>query len=264
MPPLILPVPDLRFDGVPAAPAKLESPVTVPLPPLTFPDGTPIGALDVAPAAFFVYRVASSGAPPEVWNGATKGWVPAGAEDVTFKPAPLAFVPDDPFPWQGLLVATGQKDASGQPVFAVATGGYPAYSVRAYVAARQAGVLYEGWSPASASLTFASVVAAATAPPRFSPAFPAGQTPQTATEVTLVLRNAALQPAGYLSIKSAGGGEVQLVACDAGGAPMSRIELDASGAIHFYPTGSRVYVHGALETEEIYYRPSGGGGKQWL
>jgi hypothetical protein len=258
---LTVPVPTVTLDP-PGGPVELEKPLPVKVGPVRFADGSAVTANDVRKAGVLLYRVATAGGPDEIWNEQSKTWQAPPADPASLTPLPLSFKDGQPEPFQGTLVAIGQKDAAGNERIAKATGGVPRYRVRAVVEAARPDGQHAGLSAFSPEWQFTTAADKA----RFAVSF---DTPSTtapdATRVRLQLKSAALVPAGFVEIRAAGANEVEIANCDAGGATLARVLLTASGEIRLRPaTGQRVVVEGVLETEEIFYRPSGGGAKHFL
>lgn len=258
---LTVPVPSVTVDP-PGGPAEIEKPVPVTMGPVLFADGSAVTMNDVRKAGVLLYRVATPGGPDEIWNEQTRTWQPAPADPTSFTPLPFVFKAGAAESWQGIVVAIGEKDAAGHERIGKASGGVPRYRVRAVVEAARPDGAHAGLSAFSAEWQFTS--AADTA--RFGVSFDApSTTAQQATRVRLQLKSAALDPAGFLEIRAAGGNEIEIANCDAGGATLARILLTPSGDIRLRPAaGQRVVVEGLLETEKIFYQPSGGGAKHFL
>lgn len=257
---LTLPAAQLVSDP-PAGPASLEKPLTVKLGPLTFPDGQPLKQDATQKIGVFVYRTQGSG--EEIWNDAQQHWSSAPADPAELAgltPLPLQFKDGDPAPWQGLLVAAGQKDQAGAARYAKAQNGAPAYRVRAFVSARQNGVDHIGLGPPSAELQFVSLADSQ----RFAISLDTGDA-QTCQQVRLRLKNSTLGEAGYVEIRATGGQEVEIASCTPGGALKARIVLLDNGDIRLEPaSGRNIVLAGPLEAERITYQPHNGAARQTL
>src|SRR5262245_14235131 len=110
---LTVPIPRLIADP-PGGPAELEKPVKITMKVVRYPDGVDVAADDVQKLGAFVYR--SAGGGDEVWNDAEQRWQPAPVADADLAqltPIALSAKAGDPDPWQGMLVAAGQKDKAG-------------------------------------------------------------------------------------------------------------------------------------------------------
>ncbi len=123
--------PTLAYEGQATGPATLEKPVNVLVAPVAS-NGDVVGPEGLATFAYYVYRRPSAGSSLDVWDDATKLWTPETTTGVDRTPTLLAYQAGDPTPWRGIIVGAGGRDATGQPQFERAVGGYPTYSVRAY------------------------------------------------------------------------------------------------------------------------------------
>jgi hypothetical protein len=255
MPTLTIPPPELVFDP-PAGPPALEKPVTVRLPALTYPDAQAVAKDDVRTLGALVYRGVLGS--EEVWDEADQAWTMAPVDQATvaaLKPVPLS-PPESPGgPWQGTLIAVGAKDGAGNPRFAAAEAGAPVYRLRAVAAVVRSGVEYRGLGDPSADLLFVS----ATEQQRFAVSFDTKQA-SDAGRARLLLKNSALQPAGYLEIRATGGQEVEIANCTWSGVVLARVTLSADGDIHLVPAaGRQIILDAPLEAGEITYQPHAGG-----
>ena len=256
---LTLQAPQWQFE--PAGPsAQLEKPVTVKLPPITYADGQAASQAQLQKIGAFVYR--SKAGAEELWNEAQQAWQPSAtdlATLATLTPIALAFKDGQPQPWQGLLVAAGQKDKDGAPRFAKAVNGEPAYRVRALAQFKRDGALAQALSAPSADLTFIST----TENQRFAIALDT-ETAADCTVARIQLKTGSLQPAAFIELR-ASGPELEIANCDASGQARARVVLTAAGDIELRPlAGRRVIVHGDLETEHLRYLPATGSVKQEL
>jgi hypothetical protein len=258
-PTLALPPPRLALPA--GAPALLERALDVTLAEIRYSDGVLLDQSAATKSGVFVYRTQSAGAGEELWNDAAKAWQPAPPDPAAMTPAPFTYKTGDPAPWRAVVIAAGQKDAAGQDRYAKADPShFPRYRVRAFVTARRDGDEYVALSAPSTDWLFASAAENA----RFGVALGAGETAQNATSARMQIKSAALAPAAYVEIRTAGGNAVE-IACDTGGGVLARVLLRADGAIVLTPRpGQRVVIDGAVETGEILYQPSGGGAKRWL
>lgn len=246
--------PTLAYPAVTAGTAALENPVEVHVVQVRR-DGAPVGPESLAAYGYLVHRRAAAGAAAEVWDAAAQTWVadPGAVDPATIDP--LAYQPDQPIAWRGIIVGAGGQDAGGQPQYATATGGYPSYSVRAFFATGDGAE--SALSPSTDSFTFAS------ATDRHLLVLGPGpdERPEDATEARIVLRDAALQDIGWLRIIRATPGAEITVANAAG----ASVVLHPDGHLELIPAAGRaVHVRGDLETELITYRPAGGGPKRQL
>jgi hypothetical protein len=251
--------PQWQFD--PAGPsAQLEKPVTVMLPPVTFADGQPAKQDQLQKIGAFVYRTKAG--VEELWDETQQAWRPSITDLATLAamtPIPLAFKDGQPQPWQGVLVAAGQKDKAGAPRFAKAVNGNPVYRVRALAQFKRNGALAQALSAPSAALTFIS----ATENQRFAITLDT-ETAADCTVARLQLKTSSLQPAAYIELR-ASGPELEIVNCDGGGQPRARVVLNAAGDIELHPlAGRRVIVDGDLEINHLFYVPHNGSVKEEL
>jgi hypothetical protein len=257
---LDVPIPQFLTDP-PGGTPELEKPLQLRIGRVRYPDGSDVAANDVRKLGVFVYRAAGAG--DEIWNESEQRWqaAPASEADLApLTPVPLGAKAGDPLPWQGVLVAIGQKDKAGADRFASAVNGTPRYRLRAYASASREGVASAGVSGPSADFTFVS----AAAKQRFSVTLDPAK-PEDTTRVRLALKNAALSIAGYVEIRASGGQEVEIANCDGSGAVLARVLLTSGGDIRLVPRAGRaVVIAGPLEAEEIHYRPQGQAAKQYL
>lgn len=259
MPPLTVPAPELVLDP-PSGPAQLEKPVTIRLATVRYPDSQSVGRDDVRKLGALVYRGAIGS--EEVWDEGQQRWTGVPADEAALaalEPLPLA-PPEGDGPWSGTLIAVGQKDGAGAPRYAKAQGGVPVYRLRVLAEAVRGGVAHRGLGTPSPDLLFVS----GTEQQRFAVEFDT-EDAATAGRARLLLKNGALQPAGYLEIRAAGGQEVEVVNCTPSGAALARITLSADGDIHLIPAAGReIVLHGPLEAQRIAYQPQAGGARQTL
>jgi hypothetical protein len=256
---LTLPVPVLRWPP-PSPQPEIESPVEVAEGSITYPDGAPLPADDVLKLGAFVYRLA--GGAEEIWDEAGQQWQPAPADPAALGglgPLPLSFKAGDPQPWQGVIVALGQKDRTGADRFATAVAGLPRYHVRVFASARRAGVEHTGLSGASTAFLFASAADSQ----RFAVIL-APRNPRECETARIELKGAALQPAAFVELR-ASGSAVEIANCDGMGGVLARIQLTAAGDIQLQPAaGRRIVLAGELEADLVHYRPQGSATKVYL
>ncbi len=263
--PLSVPPPAFLLDP-PAGPPALEKPVKVQVGILHFNDGAAVMVEHARMVGLFVYRTLSGG--EDIWDEGTQTWTspPATLDALaTLKPMGLAPSPPPPPPpqapiWNGMVVAAGQKDAGGGDRFTKASGGAPAYRVRAFGSAERNGQAYAGLSDPSPDLLFVSAADSQ----RFAVAL--DPSPKEPTSARMILKNSALVQTGYLEIRAASPGpQIEIANCDASGNAFARIVLAADGSIHLTPGGSgQIVLHGTLHAEIINYQPNGGGGRVTL
>lgn len=246
---------------LPGSTASLEKPFVASLTAPTYSDGTPASAGEVTALGALVFRGIPGAA--EVWDDAQKTWRAAPSDNDLIQLKPVAGVAKDGNPpWQATLVGVGQKDSASNNVYAAASGGAPTYFMRAVAKTTRTGTADTGLSPASPSFTFTS----SSANTRFSATFDTPDTqPDAAHKVRMALKSDAMQPAGYIEIRSLPSFEVEIANCDASGNALATILLQASGEIHLKPaSGQRVVIEGDVETNRILYAPAGGGSKVLL
>jgi hypothetical protein len=263
MPDLPIPPLTVTFDAVPSGAALLEKPIDVRCAPVTFPDGSVFDQSRLGAAGFFAYRQSAPGAPLHVWDESTKEWKPdTGTPIPRAEPKPFAFKLGEPLPWQALLIAVGQKDKAGQNQFAPAVNDYPQYSLRAYFSGAVEGVSMAGLSAPSAPVRFVKTADTMLAGLEVGE----GEEPNDATTIQMFLRFPEKQNIGLVQMTRAGGtAQVEIMGLHPDGTPNAVIRLLPSGDIALHPAqGRQVVIYGPLETEQILYRPSGGGAKQWL
>lgn len=239
-------IPVLDFEGAETGVATLEKPVDVRVGPVTA-DGATLGPEALATFGFFVYRRAAPGAALDVWDDRGKVW---NSEDAATEAAPaqLAYQADDAAPWQGMIVAAGQRDAAGNPQFERAVAGYPQYAVRAYfVTAAHGEALLTG---PSANVAFAGLADRHLV--NLGPGD--GEELDSATQARMQLRAPSLQPIGGVRIdRDAPGARVTIE--NAAGAS---IVLHSDGRIELIPApGRHVVVAGDLDAGHITYLPEG-------
>jgi hypothetical protein len=250
MTPLDVAAPELT--GKPADAPQLEQPVEVKLAALHFPDGAEATDAEAQVVGAYVYRVSSAG--EQLWNEKEQSWTDAPDDLSALPPLALQYKAGDALPWRGLLVAIGMKDKDGNDRFAVASGSEPRYRLRAYGRFKRDDGDYAGLSVPSAEISFVSAADSR----RFS--IDMQPDPDTAQEVTLVLKNASLAKAGYVKISTTGGQVVEIGNLDPSGAPLALVQLAADGSILLQPAaGKKIVLQGDLEAQRIRYQPSGGG-----
>lgn len=246
---LIVSAPQLSYEALSASVAALDLPLTVTVGPVLL-DSAPQTPVELRTFSLVGYRQPSPLSAPEVWDPAAGQWL---AEGTAVADTPLAYLPEQPAPWQGTIVAAAGQDASGQPQFAKAIGGYPSYWFRALFAGADEVML----SGPSDSVTFGGVADRNLLV--FGPG--EGEKPEDATEARLLLKNTARQVIGSLVIRRDSPGAEATLSNAAG----ASVVLKPDGSIELHPAaGRRVVVAGDLETDRVTYRPAGGGAKKTL
>jgi hypothetical protein len=251
MTPVAIPAPVLDHD--PAGPvAEYEQPVTVKLPAFVIPGG-PLTQADVKQLGAFVYR--RSGGSEDIWNETTQLWQAVPADLSALKPLPLQYKEGDPLPWQGMLIAAGQKDKNGAERFAKVTAGQPRYVLRASAELKRGIDEYSGLSAASEEITFVG----AADNQRFGVELEPPKA-REAVRARMQLRDASRTPVGWLEIRTQGGREVEIVKCDDGGNPLSSVLLADDGSIHLRPAAGReIVLEGDLRARRVRYEPYASG-----
>ena len=261
---LTVPVPALQYE--PAGPvARLEKPVQVKLGAPTHADGQAATQAELKKIGAFVYRTATGGGSEEIWNDTGQAWKPTvtdAAALAALTPVVFAFKAGDPQPWQGVLVAAGQKDQAGAPRYAKAVNGAPVYRLRAFAQFEHAGAVAQGLSAPSVDLSFVS----ASENQRFKISFDT-ETADDCTLARIQLKNAGLVTTGFIELRvnAPGGPELEIARCDAAGLALASVLLNAAGDIELRPAaGRKVIVQGDLEAGHIRYLPAGGAARQDL
>lgn len=249
---LTVPPPTLDYDALAPGVAAAEQPLTVRLGPV-LREGQPLSPEQLTGFVLLASRRLGPASPAELWDPAAAAWVPEGS--VFSAGEPLVFREGQPQPWEGLVVAGGQRDASGQLTFAAASGGFPQYRFRGRFEIDDGVTYEEAVSAESDAVAFGSV-----ADRNRMVLGPAeGERPDTATEARFQLKDAALQLVGGLVIRRSGS-SAEVTVNNATGAS---VVLRPDGAIELRPAPGRgVTVAGDLETERLTYRPAGGGAKK--
>ena len=250
----MLTLPALQLEPA-AGPWPLEQPIALRLPAFTLDEAAVTQDMARSIGAF-VYREA--GSSEELWNEQQGRWqpVPAALEALdALQPLPLSFQADADPAWQGTWIAIGLKDKAGAPRFAKAQGGTPRYRLRAFALLEHQGRRQRALGAPTGWVTFSSLADTQ----RFSVVMQP-ESAQECERARFVLKNAGLAAAGWLEVRAIGGRqEVEIVKCDANGAPLSSVLLADDGSIRLRPGGSaRVVLDGDLEAQRVSYLDSGG------
>lgn len=134
---------------------RLDRPLSIGLPPVLLPDGTPAAQVE---AGAVLYRVGEQG--EQVWNAAANAWAPDPGEAAlgsALPLLPLAPGSDPALPWSAGLSAPPPLDADGRPQLEAAAGEHPKYFARALVTAHGGGKSWRALSAASPALALAQV-----------------------------------------------------------------------------------------------------------
>jgi hypothetical protein len=244
---IVVPAPTLQFDAAAPGLATLEKPVTVVSKAVALPDGTAVSdQLVPLTAGFFLYRQSPSSAAAQIWNPDQKLWQTAtDSLAATLKPKPLAYQKDQPA-WQGVFVAAGEKGA--------VEAGVNSYSFRTWFQAPFAGSIISGLSAPSPGLRFVAAVDAAQAGVKL-------QSPETATEIQIFLRDSNKQLIGSIRLSNESGHARIEISNSVGAA----VRITPQGDIEIQPaSGHNIVLQGPLMAQNINYLPRGGGSAQWL
>jgi hypothetical protein len=251
MNPLSLPTPEMSW--TPPGSPHIEQPVEVRLPVIRYADGIEALEADAQKIGAYIYRLGSAG--EQIWDETEQRWADIPADPAALPPVPLIYKAGDALPWQGMLIAIGQKDKDGNPRFDKAAGGEPRYRLRAYGKFKRDGADYAGLSDPSPELAFVSGAESQRFGVLMDP-----EDPQQCERVRIQLKNPGLVPAGYLEIRAAGAQEIEIATCDGSGAKLAAVLLAADGSIRLQPaSGRKIVLDGDLEAQGIRYQPSGGG-----
>jgi hypothetical protein len=251
MTPLTVPPPELSWK--PPGPPQIEQPVELKLPALRFEDGIEAAEADMQKVGAYVYRYGPAG--EELWNETEQRWGDAGVDPAALPPVPFVYKAGEPLPWQGTLIAIGQKDKDDKDRFGKAVGGEPRYRVRAYAQFKRDGAVdYAGLSELSSELAFVSGLDNQRFGVEMTP-----EQPDPTERVRVQLKNASLAPAGYLEIRTTGGHAIEIKNFDPSGAPLAIVQLAPDGSIHLQPApGQKIVLEGDVEARRIRYLSSDG------
>jgi len=226
--------PVLSQENAPGYDFVAEKLITVECGSVTFPDGDTLNPDLVTRAGYLLQRDAGAGAV-EMWDKQTQMWVGQPAEqDVQ----PM-FLKNGK--WQGLLVALGQNDASGDKKFGTdQSTGYPKYSVCCLFKGKRNALdvqAQEGMSPASSPVQISLPGSGNRAGLTMVP-----EDPTIATEIRLYVKDAVFSERGFVSIRQSSGSVLlEIVAAGA------RISIMPDGRLVLTPgSGQGVQVEGNL------------------
>jgi hypothetical protein len=258
---LLVPPPTFTFEAMPGGFAPIEKVVTIGFSAVRFADGTAMTASDYAGAYALLTRTAAPDAPVEVWHAGLNRWRPSGDVDPTrMVGLPLMPPAEGIEPWRAVLAGSGQTDTSGTAMIALATGGFPRYSVRGLFHARRGSVEAIGLGPEGAALLFASVAGSARFAARLTP------DADYPTRVQFTLKSAAARPVAVIELDASGGHPaLTLRSFDWAGNPHASVTLEPDGDIRLDPAaGRRVVIASDLEVERVRYLPASGLPKKML
>ena len=227
---LVVPTPSLQGEFSGPALAVLEKPLTVAAAAVTLPDGTPLTDQIIGVVAgFFLFRRKAS-AVTEVWDETQKQWrVVADSIVMTLKPKPLAYKKESGT-WEGLFVASADKDA--------VQAGTTDYLFRTFFQAPFGTSTLAALSAPSSSICFVAMNDAAQAGLQIV-------SPETATQITVFLRDSAKQLIGsLLLINESGKARVEL-----SNTLGAYVRITSDGDIYLQAaTGRNVFINGSLVT----------------
>lgn len=264
MPTLTVPVPVMKYLSTASGLAAIENAIQVLCASPPFPDGSHFRQEDMGGAGFLIYRMRASGALWEVWDSAARQWETSAANEVALKKEPLMYMEGDPSPWQGILMAAGQRDKNGQDQFTaiVPPSPFPQYMIRTFFSANRGGQTFSGLSAGTAPVRFLKMADAM----RAGLGIPDGQIPMTAEELKIFLRNSALSIIGLIDIKADGASShIVITNLSNMGTTLAQVQLTSAGEIRLQPAaGQKVVITGPLEAEQITFQPYNGGSRVTL
>lgn len=233
---LSVPTPSLKLEPPGPGLATLEKPVTIVSKAVTLPDGTPVtDQLIGITAGYLLYRQTANASGAQVWDPDAKSWKSGtDAVSLTLTPKPLAYKQESGS-WEGLFIATVEKGA-------IEAGDTQYYFRTLFRVPYQDSTL--------------TALSAPTQPIRFVAAADTMQaginmvdSPETATEMTVYLRDAAKQVIGSVRLINESGTARIDVTNTAG----ARVRLTPSGDVELRPANGRsVIVDGHLVTGTLH------------
>jgi hypothetical protein len=241
----------------------MEKPLTLVGGPVLLPDGKEFGTDSLGTAGYFIYRQRVPGAIEEIWDAEAKLWKSTSGDLTGIKSQPYIPKMEEIDPWQAIIVAAGQQDGLGLPVFSKASAGYPRYTFRSFFAPK---TLPDGTSVAALSgpsnpVQFLSTQDAQQA----GIALPDGQKPENADQITLFLRVGTTDLAWVDLKRSGGGAQVEI-----GNSSGALIRILPGGDIEIQPaSGGGIFFGAPVQAETVFYQPADAagnpaGGKRWL
>lgn len=233
---LVVPIPQLRQAGNSTSVLASEKMITLSCSPVLFPDGTTLTALSSPKSTYLIYRQILGGSQ-EVWDSVGKNWI---APSPAVTPQGL-FWNDQAKSWQGIIIAMGNTDSSGNPTFGTdTTTGFPKYMAQCFFSAQDSsGTTQAGQSALSAPVTILAPGQNNLAGLTMDPQPP---DPTKAKDIYLFLKDSSFTIQGQILIsQDSAGFHVQLIA---GGAS---VVLSNSGQIVLSPSNSQpVQVNGDI------------------
>jgi hypothetical protein len=230
---LKVPTPSLKLESPGPGLAMLEKPVTIAGPAVKLPDGTAVTDQIVGVVTgFLLYRQTPSSSGPQVWDGDKKAWrAGTDAVSLTLTPKPLALKSGA---WEGVFIATSDKGA--------VAAGPNAYYFRTLFRVPFNGSTLAALSLPTPQVRFVSAADTMQAGIKIADA------PETATELTIYLRNAAKHEIGSVHFVNDGGTARIDISNSAG----ALVRLGSNGDITLRPAAGRdVIVLGHLITDTL-------------
>lgn len=229
---LSVPQPKVTQDGITGNVLSAAKAITITCSPVTFADGSTLDAPHASQATYVLYRQPGVGAL-QAWNPASKTWQGAvplpGGDKMFFKDAA----------WTGLLVAVGQSDAGGNPLFD------PAVTATYTVGCQFAGTDAAGGTEAGASASSAAFTVQAAGADHRGGLLIDPEDPAKTTKVQMFIRDSSLATRATVTVSSVAGGYG--IAVSAGGA---LVEVVDDGTITLTPgPSSAVRVAGDLTVD---------------
>jgi hypothetical protein len=231
---LSVPAPSLKYEPTSPNVAILEKPVTIAGPAVKLLDGTPVTDQIIGVVAgFLLYRQTPNDPGPQVWDAEAKAWKSGtDAVSLTLQPKPLTYKDGA---WEGIFVAAADKGA-------VEAGGN-LYSFRTLFRVPYQGSTLSALSLPTTAIRFVAATDAMQAGIKMVDA------PETATEMTIYLRNAAKEVIGSVQLVNQSGTARIDVSNTAG----ARVRLAANGDVELRPANGRsVIVQGHLVTDTLH------------
>jgi hypothetical protein len=263
---LTVPIPEWEADQTSDGRILTEKKIKLRLGPVSLPDGSTFQEvnLGIGKAGLFTYRQPLAGLT-EIWNEKALGWQQdPGAAVSTLNPMPLMFKGGDPFPWQAIILAVGQKTADDKDKFEAAgppSFQYPRYSFRAYFETTGAnGVQMSGLSGATAPIRFL-----VDSGESFLVGLYTDKKPEEAEQLHVFIKDTNRRVVGRIELERVGTtARIRIARLNASGGLTADVTLDEHGNILLNCPGKVIIQAPELETERIKYQPNAGGPKQYL